>query len=297
MDRQPILHGRFYDAEPEILERSVDAFLADTSPAVRLPESLAAELPAASLIPVKGMPMAPAVLLPHAGHIYCGRVIGQTLARCRLPERLILLCPNHTGNGAELAVWPSGNWHTPLGPVPVDEELAAALLAMPGYEADPTAHLHEHSLEVLLPFLQRHTPGCRIAPVRVSCGPELLQEGATGLARVLLAFAGQGVSVGLVISSDMNHYAPEDENRRRDVTALAPLLAMDPVRLFNIVHQEGISMCGIGPATLAMLALDVLAEAGEGWPASRPYLTAYATSAEISGDTSGVVGYAGVVWS
>lgn len=297
MDRQPVLHGRFYEADPDVLARSVDAYLADDSPAVRLPDALRAVLPAETLIPVEGMPTASAVLLPHAGHIYCGRVMGQTLARCRLPERLILLCPNHTGPGAELAVWPSGNWFTPLGPVPVDEELTSLLLGMPGYAADPAAHQQEHSLEVLLPFLQRHTPGCRIAPVRVSCGPDRLREGAAGLARVLLECARKGEAVGVVISSDMNHYAPEDENRQRDVTALTPLLSMDPVGLFNIVHQQGISMCGIGPATLAMLALDVLMETEGEWPQTRPHLAAYATSAEASGDTSGVVGYAGVVWS
>lgn len=293
MNRASILHGRFYEADPERLASQVDAWLADTSDAIRLPDDLRSQFPAEALVFPGCTTMARGVMLPHAGHIYCGRVIGQTLARCRLPERLILLCPNHTGQGAELAVWPDGRWSTPLGEVPVDAEVCAALLAEDGYKADPAAHMGEHSLEVLLPFLQRHTPACRIAPVRVSCGPEGLKTGAAGLARVLLLFAQQGQEVGVVISSDMNHYAPEGENRRQDATALEPLLHMDAVRLFNTVHARDISMCGVGPATMALLAFAALAEF---LTPVTPHLAAYATSAEVSGDTTGVVGYAGVVF-
>lgn len=293
MNRPPVLHGRFYEAEPEKLTAGVDAWLADESVAVRLPDDLRAQLPGEALTVLDGSRPARGVMLPHAGHIYCGRVIGQTLSRCRLPERLILLCPNHTGGGAELAVWPDGNWTTPLGDVPVDAELCAALLAEDGYKADPEAHRNEHSLEVLLPFLQRHTPACRITPVRVACGPEGLKTGAAGLARVLLLFAEQGQDVGVVISSDMNHYAPEGENSRKDTTALAPLLRMDAVSLFNTVHAGNISMCGVGPATMALLAFSALEDL---LPPVTPHLVAYATSAEASGDTTGVVGYAGVVF-
>lgn len=299
MNRPSVLHGRFYEADPKLLALQVDAWLADESCAVRLPAELRGQLPGqlpAEVLSLRdnleGKPLARGLLLPHAGHMFCGRVIGQTLARCRLPERLILLCPNHTGPGAELAVWPEGSWTTPLGDVPVDAELCEALLAEDGYKADMAAHRGEHSLEVLLPFLQHHTPTCRIAPVRVSCGPEELKTGAAGLARVLLLFARQGQDVGVIISSDMNHYATEDENMRQDTTALVPLLRMDAVNLFNTVHARGISMCGVGPATLALLAFTALEDF---LPPVKPHLVAYATSAEASGDSSGVVGYAGVV--
>lgn len=297
MVRNPILHGRFYEADPDGLARSVDAFLQATDEPVQLPAALRESLPAEALpeSALPTLPVARAVMLPHAGHIYCGRVIGQTLARCRLPHRLILLCPNHTGEGEPLAVWPSGSWVTPLGTVPVDEELCAALINQPGFSADISAHKGEHSLEVLLPFLQRHTPECSIAPVRVACGPDQLQEGAAGLAWVLRHFSEQGQSVGVVISSDMNHYAPQEENMRRDTTALIPLLSNDAASLFNTVHAKDISMCGVAPATMALLALNALAE-HSGHALLRPTLTAYATSAEASHDATAVVGYAGVVW-
>ena len=60
------------------------------------------------------------LMLPHAGYVYCGRVLGATLAGVELPRTLIVLCPNHTGRGQTLGVWPEGAWLTPLAPLPVD---------------------------------------------------------------------------------------------------------------------------------------------------------------------------------
>lgn len=284
MNRQPILHGQFYEADPQRLRAQVEAFL--TLPPAPLPSSM---LPLAENAPRPDAPVR-AVMLPHAGHVYCGSVIGRTLARCRLPARLFLLCPNHTGPGAPLAVWPDGAWRTPLGDVPVDAPLADALLnSGGGFSADTDAHAGEHSLEVLLPFLQVHSPQSRIVPIRVSCPPDALHGAATALARVIHAARVAGEDVGLVISSDMNHYATEAETHRLDALALAPLLRLDPAGLFNTVHRERISMCGVYPATLALLALTALADT----PIAS--LAAYDTSATAFGDASRAVGYAGVI--
>lgn len=47
----------------------------------------------------------PGLILPHAGHVYCGRVLGATLAGVELPRTLVILCPNHTGRGLALALF------------------------------------------------------------------------------------------------------------------------------------------------------------------------------------------------
>lgn len=295
MLRDSILAGRFYDAAPSKLRQQI---VADLVPQAQVfPHAVNAAVPENARIPWPCEPVAArVVLLPHAGHMYCGKVMGQTLARCTLPRRLILLCPNHTGQGAALAVWPQGAWRTPLGDVPVDTAMAQALVDCNGFSADTSAHAGEHSLEVILPYLQVHSPESLITPVRVSCGPGELIMAGMALAGVVSSFLQQGESVGLVISSDLNHYAPEAENHRLDALAIQLFLSMDPVALYNTIQQEGISMCGVSPAALALFAMKTLEQSVMLNPVAR--LAAYATSGDAAcGDKASVVGYAGIIVS
>ncbi len=285
--RFPVVAGHFYEDRPDALAEVLDALLHPGTSFVSEP-AMTALLPPDVFDSGKGDPVPVRfALLPHAGHAYCGTLIGRTLRRIRLPRRLVLLCPTHTGEGRPLAVWPSGAWRTPLGDVPVDEELAAALIASGGgFAADTAAHLREHALEVILPFIQRAVPEVRIAPVCAGCAPSQLQAAGEALAEVVRNFRAGGEEVGLVVSSDMNHYAAQAETVRRDALALKALTAADPVRLYNTVAVEGISMCGVRPAVLALFALRSLGE-------TRVVLTGYLTSGTVSGDTRAVVGYAG----
>ncbi len=275
-DRAPILAGTFYPAEPAVLAASVDSLLhAGTVKAAE-----------AGCRREKVL----AVMLPHAGHVYCGRVVGETLSRAALPQRLIILCPSHTGRGAPLAVWPRGAWHTPLGRTPVDAELAEELLETDGgYRADREAHGGEHAIEVLLPFLQRALPDASIVPIVVSVRPDRLQAAGEALARVLASAAAAGRPAAVIVSSDMHHFGDEPTTLRQDEKALEPLLHLDPAGLYNTVARERISMCGVLPATLALFA-------GRTLGMSRAELVAHTTSAEASGETDRVVGYAGVLF-
>lgn len=273
--RAPVLAGQFYADAPEALAASVDAFLA----------AGAERTASLHCVPVA----APMLLLPHAGHVYCGRIIGETLARVRPAERVILLCPGHTPEAGGLAVWPEGAWGTPLGPVPVDAELAGALLAQDaGYVADTRPHLREHAIEVLLPFLQRHSPGAAIVPVVVSARPDELMRAGQALAIVLRQAEDAGRPAMVIVSSDMHHFGDAALTTRLDERALAPLLALDPAGLYNTVVRERISMCGVQPATLALFA-------GRRLGLSQAELVAHTTSAEATGDERRVVGYAGVI--
>jgi AmmeMemoRadiSam system protein B len=191
--------------------------------------------------------------------------------------------------GAPLAVWAEGAWNTPLGPVPVDEELAQALLDQDaGFEADERAHAREHAVEVLLPFVQRHSPAAKVVPVVVSARPDCLARTGAGLAAVLRQAGDAGKPAVVIVSSDMHHFSAEADTLRLDARALAFLLALDPVGLYNTVARERISMCGVQPATLALFA-------GKELGVARAELVAHTTSAEASGDTGRVVGYAGVI--
>lgn len=143
------------------------------------------------------------LMLPHAGYVYCGRVLGTTLAGVELPRTLVVLCPNHTGRGQALGVWPEGAWLTPLAPLPWMRTWpppSSKGATAGGFAADTLSHLGEHAVEVVLPFLQvaagEERP-LRITPVCVGTQqPEALRAAGQALADVLAGCPVQGAGSG-----------------------------------------------------------------------------------------------------
>lgn len=266
VDREPVVAGQFYAGRQ-------DQWLATVQACMR------GEKENESLTRL--------AMVPHAGHVFSGGVAGQTLARARLTDTVLLLGPNHTGMGAPLAVWPDGKWLLPGAAMEVDAELAAALLAAePALSADRAAHLQEHSLEVVLPFLWAKNPAMRIIPIAVGDPrPHKLGGAASKIAEMLAAL---GRDVSIVVSSDMNHFASDAVTRIVDQKALDRILALDPMGFYGTVKEEGISMCGVLPMTLGLHLANILG-------AKKAELAAYATSGDVNGDMSRVVGYAGVI--
>jgi len=262
MNREPAVAGRFYASRPDALRREVDGFLAAGGERVR----------------AKG------IVAPHAGYVYSGAIAGAVYARVDVPARAIVLGPNHTGRGAEVALWPGGAWRLPTGDVPVDPELTAALAACPLVEEDAEAHLHEHSLEVQVPFLARARPDVAIAAL---CLGPLRFADCEALGKAV-AKAASAAGALVVASSDMSHYVSAAEAHAKDHLALERLLALDPEGLYAVVHRERISMCGIIPATVMLVAA-----VAQG--AARAELVRYGNSGDVNGDTRQVVGYAGVL--
>lgn len=269
--RKAIVAGKFYPGQKNALEQEVRSYL-DAG------EEWAKGRQAGDVW---------AVMLPHAGHIFCGRIIGETLAGVHLPERLIIFCPNHTGYGLPLGVWPEGAWLTPLGEVEVDKKLADELLESDGgYQADLASHLGEHSIEVLLPFLQTTIKNPKIAPVTVGTrNPALLKRAGRGLAETLKKRGNE--NVGVIISSDMNHYESHRTTLAKDELALERAKAGDPDGLLRVTEANNISMCGAGPLAIALYAAKDLGYAGVD-------LIDHDTSGPISGDFDHTVGYAGL---
>lgn len=265
--RHPVVAGQFYPGQEQALARQVAALLADAGPRELAPTLLA--------------------MVPHAGYVFSGAVAGRTLGMANLADRILLLGPNHTGRGRHLAVWPDGVWAIPGRLMPVDEELTAALMAAdPRLTPDMEAHLGEHSLEVVLPFLAATNPACRVVPIAVAeSDPATLVAVAGAMAGVLAA---QQTPVSIVVSSDMSHYIPHDAAKQRDSLALERILALDPQGLFEVVRAQGITMCGVLPMVLGLSLAKALG-------ANQAVLAAYATSGEVSGDYHQVVGYAGVL--
>lgn len=267
MVRRPAVAGAFYPDDPATLRREVEALIGSE----------------------RGSQRAVAILVPHAGYIYSGACAGRTYSETEIPDRVILIGPNHTGAGSPLAIMERGAWLTPLGEASIDEEIADALLARgAGLASDARAHAREHALEVQIPFLQVIRPGVRFAPIAVGTRrlEELLALGAA-IAEVVRASA---EPVLIVISSDMSHYIPLERARIEDRPALQAMEAVDPERLHAEVESRGISMCGYCPAVAGLAAARSLgARAGR--------LVAYTSSADASGDEASVVAYAGMTFA
>ena len=267
--RHPAVAGRFYPGDPKVLLRDVQSYVADGGEKVKID--------------------ALGCVVPHAGYMYSGHVAGAVYARLSLPQRYVILCPNHTGMGEPLAIMSAGAWRTPLGEVPIDQALAGELMRSYRWlTEDASAHRSEHALEVQLPFLQALQPEFSFVPIALgTANYEVLASLGEAIAAVLGA---QKEKTLIIASSDMNHYESDAITRIKDGKAIEKLLARDARGLYEVVVREDISMCGFGPAVTMLTAAGRLgAKAAE--------LVKYATSGDISGDRSAVVGYAGVVVS
>lgn len=268
MTRMPAVADRFYPGNPEQLRSAMDI-----------------------LVPVvaeENKQSALAVVMPHAGYVYSGATAGATISRVRVPETVLIIGPNHHGRGHALALG-TEEWHMPMGTVPIDRQLATAILHTSSAIAeDQEAHRFEHSLEVQVPFLQQVQPRVKIVPLVVSLiHYDLCRVVAREMA---VAIGSLRRPVLIVASSDMSHYESRQQASRKDRMAIERILALDPEGLYSTVLGQDISMCGVVPATIALLAALELG-------ATQAELVRYTDSGEASGDTSQVVGYAGLIIS
>src|SRR5580700_4812479 len=271
MLRHPAVAGRFYPGNPDELRAEARGYLTQGG--------------STNQAAVRAL----GCIAPHAGYMYSGHVAGAVFAPLEIPQLCLVLCPNHTGVGRPLAIISEGAWETPLGNVTIDNACATALKQRcPLLHEDSTAHRSEHAAEVELPFLQMRQPRLKFVPIALGTHEfEALDQLGEAIADVIAA---QSDPVLIVASSDMNHYESDAITRVKDHNAIEPILALDARALHNVVTQQNISMCGLGPAVVMLTAARRLG-------ATSAELIKYATSGDVSGDRDRVVGYAGIaVW-
>jgi AmmeMemoRadiSam system protein B len=264
MIREPFVAGQFYPADPDVLRSSIRDFQEAEEP---LLEALG-------------------IVAPHAGYVYSGPVAGAVYSAVRLPERFIILGPNHTGRGAALALHPPGEWRTPLGRLPIDPEMNEAIVRECGLiTLDSAAHAREHSIEVQVPFLQTMAKVRGFSALCVGrTDYSTLETVGRALARTIRSIPDP---VLLITSSDMTHYEPQESASRKDSLAIDSILKVDSSDLYRTILDQDVSMCGFAPAVAMLTACrDLGATSGR--------LIRYATSGDVSGDYRRVVGYAGI---
>lgn len=252
--RPPAVAGLFYPDDPERLEAALHRAL-DV------------------VVPI-GEPVPKAVIVPHAGYIYSGPIAGVAYARLAplqgIVDRVVLLGPAHRVPVGGLAVPRSDAFATPLGVVPIDQDLRRRVLALPRVVLDDHAHAGEHSLEVQLPFLQRTLGRFTLLPLAVGdAGPDEVAE-------VLDAVWG-GPETLVVVSTDLSHYLDYETASARDRRTASAIVAADAARIGDD------DACGARPVRGLLVA------------ARRRGLSVRLLDLRSSGDTAGdrsrVVGY------
>jgi len=190
--RAAAVAGQFYPADAAQLASELDSMLGDAAGGTSCPK---------------------AIVAPHAGYIYSGPVAASVYARVRNGagriSRVVLLGPSHRVGFRGIATSSADFFVTPLGQVPLDRGVIAAIEQLPGVVRMDQAHSLEHSLEVHLPFLQRCLENFCLVPLVVG------DAAAAEVAAVIEALWG-GPETLIVISSDLSHYLPYDRARAID---------------------------------------------------------------------------------
>jgi AmmeMemoRadiSam system protein B len=268
--RPSAVAGSFYEGTPERLRAQVEACFKANPPQAGKQRFIGA-------------------VVPHAGLMYSGSVAAAFYALAELPKRFVILCPNHTGAGHFAAINREGAWRTPFGDARIDTVLADALMAQtPLLAEDARAHAREHSLEVQLPFLQHLLGDFTFVPICLGAHRyDYAEEVGRAIAAVLKY---EKEPVGIIASSDLNHYEDQRTTLRKDQLAIDEVTRRDPRELWRVVDEFDVSMCGFIPATAMLVAANALG-------ATEATLIRHATSGDVNGDYSHVVGYASMLIS
>jgi AmmeMemoRadiSam system protein B/AmmeMemoRadiSam system protein A len=279
--REAAVAGRFYSDSPARLRLGIEKFLQDAVP-VKVKDPVA-------------------IVVPHAGYIFSGQICADGFREVsgRSYDVVVILGTNHTGPGfRKVSLYPGAGFRTPLGTAAVARDVVSALVA-----ADPAdcvlekaLHEQEHSIEVVVPFVQVLFPKARIVPAVVGSpdAPMCTRFGQT-LARVL-----KDKRALIVASSDLSHYPAAKDAAAVDKETLAAMTRLDPASLHGAIQKQmdrriaGLDTCACGEAPImaAMAAAKALG-------ATRGVVVSYANSgdAAISTDPSRVVGYGAVVFT
>ena len=260
--------GTWYEGNPKTLQHNIDAYLDNA----QLPE-----LPGDVI----------AVVAPHAGHRYSGAIAGYAFAalRNRAPDLVAVISPMHQPYLQPLITSSHEAYATPLGAIPIDrsavDELDEKLEADLGIGLSAVPRDPEHSLEIELPFLQRALASeFKLLPVMVRAQDAHISEGlGKALASVL-----KDKNYILVASTDLSHFYDQETANRLDNEMLRQIEAFSPEGVFEAEKTGTGFACGHAAVAAVLWASRKLG-------ADTVRLLNYATSGDVTGDYSGVVGY------
>ena len=278
--REPAVAGKFYPDSPAKLRSAILQFLQDA-------------LPAKVKKPV-------AIIVPHAGYIFSGQICADGFKQVSHEKYdvIVILGTNHTSSSFQkISLYPGSGCRTPLGTAPIDRKVISALIKEDPEDCalDKSLHEAEHSVEVMVPFIQVIFPEAKIVPAVVgSPDMQMCTRFGRALAKVL-----KNRRALIVASSDLSHYPSAENANFVDRETLATVAKLDPGIFQATVKSQAkrnipnlhTSICGEAPILATMAAAEALG-------AIRGVVVSYANSGDMSvGDRSRVVGYGAVVFT
>lgn len=277
--------GRFYDSDSAACQRAIDEYTA---------------------CPTLGYtPRVYGGVVPHAGWICSGAVAGRVFAALahESVETFVLFGTAHTVPTHESIVDEHDAWQTPLGQVAIDHEMRSAMCQQnSNLRLDASAHAQEHSLEVVVPFIQHLFPNAKILPIVV---PPFEQAMHVGSGTVPVANA-LGRKVVVLASTDLTHYGPRYRFTPKGVgpEAIAWATQTNDARMIELIAvmdsnavlpeaQSNHNACGPGAIGATLLACRQLG-------ATKGVTVCQTNSNEVLrrqyGEMNDAVGYVGMVF-
>ena len=258
MVRKPAVAGMFYPKEKEALQKMLASFFRNVEQDKHFQE----EVKNIKTTEIHGL------IVPHAGYIYSGRTAAYaySLLKKIKPKKILLLGPNHTIPLSGISFADYEAWETPLGKI---DSTIENQITSPFISYQNKAHLKEHCLEVQLPFLQHLFQNFQIAPAVVG---ELTESEIKSFAKLIKE---RFTDYFIVISTDLSHYLSQNAAEKENKQTIKSIINL---------NQANLNACGRFPLAVAMELCRL-----NRW---QPKLLHYTTSAEASGNTSRVVGYA-----
>lgn len=260
--RPPAVSGAFYPADSKELAGMIDRLLQ-----------------AAPAHPVSGQLVG--VVVPHAGYQYSGAVAAAAFRQLqgKTFRTVILVGPSHRQRFGGFAVLHRGAMATPLGDVPIDEDMVLRLVERSdAFRIDWAVHAQEHSLEVELPFLQRALGEFRVVPILAGSDNP---SDAVRLADALLPLLTDETLI--VVSVDLSHYHPYDAAMALDRRAIDAVASGDADGFVELLRAGQTEV----DAPVPLLALMRIAKR----LGATVRELAYRNSGDVTGDRRRVVGY------
>ena len=274
--RTPAVAGMFYPSEKNELKESIhQCFLHSFGPG-KLP-------------PTEEKKKIYGVICPHAGYMYSGPIACHSFysISSESPELFIIIGPNHWGVGCNVAAMKDCSWETPLGQVEVDSDAASELSKISNIvDLDFFSHTKEHSLEVQVPMLQEVYSKFKILPI-ILINQE--KNAAEEIGEAVATISKQKNSM-IIGSSDFTHYEPNEFAHDQDKALIEPILDLDVDQFYKVLYEKNVTACGYGAIASTMIACKKLG-------ATKGELLKYATSGDVTGDTSSVVGYGSIIFT
>ena len=261
--RRPVRAGSFYPADASELTRMIDRLTQNAQKTrVRIPRDKALK----------------ALIMPHAGYIYSGWTAAhasRVLKRNQF-SKVVLIGPDHKIGIRNGAICDAAAYQTPLGKIDLHADTARLRRQPALFQSLPLSMDSEHSLEVLLPFLQTYLGEFKLVPIVVG------RADVAPFAEALSALLDDNTL--LVVSSDLSHFLDYSDAVSMDRETVSGIINLDPAMLVSKANRA----CGLTP----LLILMEIANRNH-W---QPVLLHYSNSGDTAGSRSRVVGYTAIAF-